>query len=341
MSRKPISLKDIAKELNVSISTVSRALKNHPDISVALTTKILAREREFSPNPLAMGLLKQQTRIIGVIVPNLVTFFYSSIISGIESVARENGYYVLITSSYESYIKEKECVENLLSSRVEGLIVCLSKETKDYSHFEKIINKEIPLVFFDRVCRTSEFSSVVIDNRDMAFQIIKHFYESGARRIAHIAGPQHLSIACERFEGYQAGLKNCKLKFDKNLVEFIDLTIDDAAKAANKLLSLPDSPDAIFSVNDMVAYVTMKEIKRKGLRIPEDVLLVGITDEFHATVVDPPLTSIMHPTFDIGRECASLFFAQIQSKEKTPPIQKVMKTKLIVRESSVRKDRTC
>lgn len=214
MSSKPISLKDIANELNVSISTVSRALKNHPDISPALTAKIqaLAREKDFSPNPLAMGLLKRQTRIIGVIVPNLVTFFYSSIISGIESVARENGYYVLISSSYESYIKEKECIENLLTSRVEGLIVCLSKETRDYSHFDKVISKEIPLVFFDRVCRTQEFSSVVIDNRDMALQIIKHFYESGARRIAHIAGPQHISIARERFDGYLLGLQKCGLK---------------------------------------------------------------------------------------------------------------------------------
>ena len=324
MSRRPISLKDIAAELNVSISTVSRALKNHRDISPELTAKIqaLAREKDFTPNPLAMGLLKQQTRIIGVIVPDLVTFFYSSIISGIESVARENGYYVLITSSNESYIKEKECIENLLSSRVEGLIVCLSRETNNYSHFDKIINKEIPLVFFDRVCRTSEFSSVVIDNRDMAFQIIKHFYESGARRIAHIAGPQHLSIARERLEGYLLGLQKCGLEKNDSLVEYIDLSVEDAARAANKLLSLPQPPDAILSVNDMVAYIAMKEIKRHGLRIPEDILLVGITDEFHATVVDPPLTSVMHPTLRLAAN-VPVCFSTRGSIRKQPRFRKL------------------
>jgi len=338
MTKRLVSLKDIAAELKVSISTVSRALKNHPDISADLTAKIqkLARDWDYSPNPLAMGLLKQQTKIIGVIVPDLVTYFYSSIISGIESIARQNGYYILITSSYESYEKEKECIENLLASRAEGLIVCLSKETKNYDHFDKIINNEMPLVFFDRVCRTDEVSSVVADNRDAAKQITSHFFESGARRIAHIAGPQHLNIARERLEGYFDGLRECGLEPDKQLVVYTDLSIDGATHATRFLLALPNPPDAIFSINDMVAFTVMKEIKRQGLNIPNDVLLVGITDEFHATVVDPPLTSVMHPTFEIGQEAARLLLHQSRFKTKPYPLQTIMKTKLVIRESSIR-----
>lgn len=338
MTKRLVSLKDIAAELKVSISTVSRALKNHPDISANLTAKIqtLAHDWNYSPNPLAMGLLKQQTKIIGVIVPDLVTFFYSSIISGIESVARQNGYYILITSSYESYEKEKECIENLLASRAEGLIVCLSKETRNYDHFDKIINNDMPLVFFDRVCRTNEVSSVIVDNRNAAKEITMHFFESGARRIAHIAGPQHLNIARERLEGYQDGLRECGLEADNQLVVFTDLTIDDATHATQYLLALPNPPDAIFSINDMVAFTVMKEIKRQGLHIPNDVLLVGITDEFHATVVDPPLTSLMHPTFEIGQEAARLLLYQSSFKTKSAPIQTIMNTKLVIRQSSVR-----
>jgi DNA-binding LacI/PurR family transcriptional regulator len=338
MTKRLISLKDIAAELQVSISTVSRALKNHPDISPALTAKIqaLARQWDYSPNPLAMGLLKQQTKIIGVIVPDLVTYFYSSIISGIEAIARQNGYYILITSSYESYEKEKECIENLLASRAEGLIVCLSKETRNYDHFDKIINNEIPLVFFDRVCRTDEVASVVADNREAARKITRHFFESGARRIAHIAGPSHLNIARERQEGYLDGLHECGLKFDHQLLVHTDLSIEDALLAARKLLSLPKPPDAIFSINDMVSFTVLKEIKRQGLNIPKDIMLVGITDEFHATVVDPPLTSVMHPTFDMGQEAARLLMYQSQLKTNPNPLQTVMKTTLVIRESSIK-----
>ncbi|MDX9881761.1 MAG: LacI family DNA-binding transcriptional regulator [Prolixibacteraceae bacterium] len=340
MSKRHVSLKDMAKELGVSVSTVSRALKNHPDISPEMTARIqqLAHERKYSPNPLAMGLLKQQTKMIGVIVPDLVTHFYSSVISGIEEIAKRHGYYILISSSNESFEKEVESVQNLMNTRVEGLIVCLSQETGSFEHFEPLLKNEIPLVFFDRVCMTDKVSSVVADNAEAARSITCHFYKNGCRRIAYIAGPGHLNISKERLDGYRQGLRDCGLNIDPDLLENCNLSTDEAIKATARLLDSGAKPDAIFGINDTVAFAAMKEIKQRGLRIPDDIALVGFTDEFHATVVDPPLTSITHPTFEMGQEVARLFFRQVGNPE-APPVQTILKTRLVVRESSVRKNK--
>jgi DNA-binding LacI/PurR family transcriptional regulator len=339
MTKRHVSLKDIAAELNVSVSTVSRALKNHPDISDEVTARVhaLASEWHYSPNPLAMGLLKQQTKMIGVIVPDLVTYFYSSVISGIDQIAKENGYYIVIASSYESYEKEKECINNLLMSRVEGLIVCLAQDTCDYAHYDKIIENEIPLVFFDRICRADEVPAVVNDNRDAARQLTVHFFEGGARRIAHIAGPPHLNISKERLEGYRDGLRACHLLPKDEMIEYTYLTVAEATEATRKLLSAPVKPDAILCVNDIVAFAAMKEIKRQGLKIPDDISLAGFTDEFHATFVDPTLTSVTHPTFEMGQEAGRLVLRQSMYGQKPIAAQIVLKTKMVIRESSVKK----
>lgn len=337
MGKRHISLKDLAREIGVSISTVSRALNNHPDISQEMTKKIqkLAAELNYTPNPLAMGLLKQATRMIGVIVPDLVTHFYSSIISGIEQVAEERGYFILIASSNETLKKEISSLENLLKTRVEGLIVCLSQETKSYAHFDRLISNQIPLVFFDRVCRTSEVPSVVVDNVEAASKITKHFHKNGFRRIAYIAGPDHLNISQERTQGYLSGLKSCRMEFRQGYLEKCNMSAKDATKATARLLDLPEMPDAIFGINDTVVFAAMKEIKRRGLLIPEDIALIGFTDELHATLVDPELSSISHPTFEMGQDAARLFFRQIENPEAVAE-QVVLKTKLVVRKSSVK-----
>ena len=335
MAKRHVSLKDLAAELNISISTVSRALKNHPDISVEMIRKVqdLARARNYTPNPLAMGLLRQETRLIGVIVPDLVTHFFSSVISGIEYIAKQKGYFILISSSSESFEKEVESVKNFLQTRVEGLIVCLSQETMSYDHFDVLINNEIPLVFFDRVCRTDEVPSVVADNAEAARRITRHFYENGCRRIAYINGPEQLSISKLRYQGYLQGLKECNLPNESELVEKCNLSPEDAAIATRNLLKLKNRPDAIFGINDTVIFAAMKEIKQYGLTIPEDVALVGFTGEFHSTVVEPSLTSIIHPTFEMGKEAARLFFDRIQNPS-APPKQIIMKTSLVMRNSS-------
>ncbi|WP_163717776.1 LacI family DNA-binding transcriptional regulator [Mangrovibacterium lignilyticum] len=336
MSKRHVSLKDLAKELNVSISTVSRALKDHPDISEEVRQKVkhLASERNYSPNPLAMGLLKQATRMIGIIVPDLVTHFYSSIISGIESVAKEHGYFVVISSSNESYIKEKESIENLLKSRVEGLIICMSQETTDTSHFEKLIQADIPVVMFDRVCLTDKIPAVIADSNDASQKIVRHFHDQGYNRIAYVSGPEHLNISKERMSGYLAGLNDCRMTVDPDLIEQCDLSFESAQLAMKRLLKLPNPPDAVFGINDTVAFGLMKAIKEAGLQIPEDIGVVGFTDEFHSTVVDPPLTSVTHPTYEMGRKTAELFFKRLKSEITSETL--VLQTKLVERESSAK-----
>ena len=341
MVKRRISLKDIARELGVSISTVSRGLRDHPDISGELIVRIkeLARLRRYTPNPMAMGLLKQRTRMIGVIIPDLLTHFFSSVISGIEEVAKEHGYFVIISSSNESYQKECENIENLMKARVEGFIVCVSQETRDYSHFEQIIDAEMPLVFFDRVCLKDKVPTVTVDNFTASRLITHHFHENGARRIAYISGPEQLSISEERKAGYLSGLRECGLKFRPEYFEECDLSPSSATMATQRLLGLGSPPDAIFGINDTVVFAVMKEIRKSGIAIPDDILLVGFTDEFHATVVEPTLTSVIHPTHEMGQVAAGLFFELVENVGIRPRSVQ-LETSLVVRNSSVKKYKT-
>jgi len=251
-------------------------------------------------------------------------------------VAKEKGYFVIVSPSYESYQKEKENIGNLMKARVEGFIICLSQETIYYTHFEQIIDLEIPLVFFDRVCLKEKVPTVTADSFDAARKITLHFYENKARRIAYISGPDHLNISDERRLGYLQGLSDCGLPFHPEYLEKCDLSTSSAAAATLRLLSLPSPPDAIFGINDTVVFSAMKEIRKFGLIVPRDILLVGFTDEFHATVVEPTLTSVMHPTHEMGRVAARLFF-ELTENMGLPPKSVELKTKLVIRESSVRK----
>lgn len=337
MAKRHLSLKDLATELNISISTVSRALRNHPDISPEITRKVqeLAIARNYTPNPLAMGLLKQETRMIGVIVPDLATHFYSSIITGIEEYAKSRGYFILLASSNESMEKEIESVSNLLKTRVDGMIVCLSKQTDRYDHFVQLTDNEIPLVFFDRVCLEEAVPCVVIDNRDAVNRIISHFNESGYKRIAFISGPSHLNISRDRVEGYHSGLKNCGLEFYPALLQSCNMTAEEAIQITDHLLSLEEPPDAIFGINDMVIFAVLKELKNRGIKTPEEIGVVGFADEFHATFSSPEITSIVHPTREIGIKAAELFFRKKDDPGFSETV--VLQTKLVARESSVRK----
>jgi LacI family transcriptional regulator len=334
MAKRHLSLKDLASELNISISTVSRALKNHPDLSPEIIRKVqeLALIRNYVPNPLAMGLLKQETKMIGVIVPDLVTHFYSSIISGIEEYAKSHGYFILLASSYESLEKEIESVANLLKARVDGMIVCLTKESNRFDHFLQLIENEIPLVFFDRVCLSELVPCVVVDNKEAVNQIISHFSLNGYKRIAFISGPTHLSISVSRVEGYLTGLKNNGLKFDPELLRYGILGSEETIQIIEELLSLPLPPNAIFGINDTVIFTVMKELKKRGIKIPEEIGLVGFADEYHATFTSPELTTITHPTKEIGLKAAELFFKKIDNMAFAETI--VLPTILVARESS-------
>lgn len=273
--------------------------------------------------------------MIGVIVPDLVTHFYSSIISGIEEYAKSRGYFILLATSYESLEREIESVSNLLKARVDGMIVCLSKETDRFDHFIRLVENEIPLVFFDRICLTDKVPCVAIDNKDAVGKIINHFHDGGYKRIAFISGPSHLNISHDRVEGYLSGLKKSGLDFDPDLLRSCNMQIEEAIQITSEWLALPEPPDAIFGINDMVIFAVMKELRARGIKIPEEIGVIGFADEFHSTFSTPQLTSTIHPTREIGIKAAELFFKKMNDPAFAETV--VLQTTLVVRESSSRK----
>ena len=335
-SQKHTSLKDIAQALGVSVPTVSRALKDSPDISRALCEKAkrMAREMNYRPNPFALSLRKNAPRIIGVVVPDIVTHFFASILNGIENMAVKNGYFVIITTSHESYEHEKRNVENLVNMRVEGVIACLSQETTDYTHFAELKDINMPLIMFDRVCLTDQFSSVVADGEHSAQMATQHLLDNGCKRVAFIGGANHLDIVKRRKHGYLEALRNNKIPIEKELVVCRKIDYEEGKIAAQTLLALPNPPDAILAMNDTLAFAAIEVIKSHGLRVPNDIALIGYTDEQHANYIEPKLSAVSHQTYEMGETACLLLIDQIRGDKA---IRQVMiPTHLQIRESSIK-----
>ncbi|MBP6062252.1 MAG: LacI family DNA-binding transcriptional regulator [Bacteroides sp.] len=335
-SQKHTSLKDIAQALGVSVPTVSRALKDSPDISRALCEKAkwMAREMNYRPNPFALSLRKNAPRIIGVVVPDIVTHFFASILNGIENMAVKNGYFVIITTSHESYEHEKRNVENLVNMRVEGIIACLSQETTDYTHFAELKDINMPLIMFDRVCLTDQFSSVVADGEHSAQMATQHLLDNGCKRVAFIGGANHLDIVKRRKHGYLEALRNNKMPIEKELVVCRKIDYEEGKIAAQTLLALPNPPDAILAMNDTLAFAAIEVIKSHGLRVPNDIALIGYTDEQHANYIEPKLSAVSHQTYEMGETACLLLIDQIRGDKA---IRQVMiPTHLQIRESSIK-----
>ena len=335
-SQKHTSLKDIAQALGVSVPTVSRALKDSPDISRALCEKAkwMAREMNYRPNPFALSLRKNAPRIIGVVVPDIVTHFFASILNGIENMAVKNGYFVIITTSHESYEHEKRNVENLVNMRVEGIIACLSQETTDYTHFAELKDINMPLIMFDRVCLTDQFSSVVADGEHSAQMATQHLLDNGCKRVAFIGGANHLDIVKRRKHGYLEALRNNKIPIEKELVVCRKIDYEEGKIAAETLLALPNPPDAILAMNDTLAFAAIEVIKSHGLRVPNDIALIGYTDEQHANYIEPKLSAVSHQTYEMGETACLLLIDQIRGDKA---IRQVMiPTHLQIRESSIK-----
>ena len=335
-SQKHTSLKDIAQALGVSVPTVSRALKDSPDISRALCEKAkwMAREMNYRPNPFALSLRKNAPRIIGVVVPDIVTHFFASILNGIENMAVKNGYFVIITTSHESYEHEKRNVENLVNMRVEGIIACLSQETTDYTHFAELKDINMPLIMFDRVCLTDQFSSVVADGEHSAQMATQHLLDNGCKRVAFIGGANHLDIVKRRKHGYLEALRNNKIPIEKELGVCRKIDYEEGKIAAQTLLALPNPPDAILAMNDTLAFAAIEVIKSHGLRVPNDIALIGYTDEQHANYIEPKLSAVSHQTYEMGETACLLLIDQIRGDKA---IRQVMiPTHLQIRESSIK-----
>lgn len=342
MKYNQVTIKDIARELGISPSTVSRALKDHPDISPDTKKAVneLATRLNYQPNIVALSLRQSKTNTIGVIIPEIVHFFFSTVISGIEDVAYSAGYNVILAQSNESQTREISDMKALFNSRVDGMLMSVSRETTNFDHIESTLAKGVPIVFFDRVYKTEQSSKIIVDDFSGAKEATLHLIEQGCKRIAHIEGPPNLEISKHRLEGYKAALQEHNIPFEKELIATCPSgTIDEGKVATEKLLQLKKRPDAIFASNDPSAMGAMQAIKEAGLKMPDDVALVGFSNWFFSSLMDPPLSSVDQPGFEMGQEAAKLLIRQIEKQDNNAefaPETKVLKTRLIVRQSSLK-----
>lgn len=337
MKSSPVTIKTLAKELGISPSTVSRALNGHPDISTETKREVaaLAKKLNYEPNVVAQNLRSQKTNTIGVIVPEIVHFFFSTVISGIEEVAYKAGYTVMFCQTGESYEREVTDTKSLLNHRIDGLIVSFSKETINFDHFLEVMDK-IPLVLFDRETDALNVSKIVVDDYHGAVTATQHLINQGCERIAHLAGPENLKISAERKRGYEDTLKNNGLKIVPDyILPCFKGTMDEGFHAMQRLLDLREQPDAIFANNDMAAYGAMRAIKGAKLDIPNDIAIVGFSNWQFSSLIDPQLTTVAQPGVDMGRAAAKRLIAELKDKSlQAEPLTQVLKTDLIIRKSS-------
>jgi LacI family transcriptional regulator len=334
--KKQVTIKDIAQQLGFSVSTVSRALKDHPDISVKTreAVKQLAALLGYRPNRIALNLKNSKTNTIGLIIPEVEHYFFSSIINGIEEVAYENNYYVMVFQSNESYLREVLNLQALATNRVDGVLASFSKETHNFSHFTQIIDYEIPLVFFDRVVNDMHADTVVSDDFHGAYIAVEHLIKRGCKNIALYSSPRHLQISKGRHDGYKKALEDNGLKYNTDLVYSCD-TYEDAMKISRSILKKQNRPDGIFAVNDMTAIGVMKVAKEQGIIIPDELKIAGFENSRSSKVVDPELTTVDQFGFDLGKKAAALLLRRINDQDFTyQPENIVIKPKLIVRKSS-------
>lgn len=330
------SLKDLAKELGVSIATVSRALRSSPEIGAEMQEKVkeLAKKLNYRPNPFAQSLRKEAPRMIGVVVPNLVTHYYAAVLDGIEDEARKAGYSVISANTHEDSDAEVRAIDNFISLHVEGIIACLSQNTTDYSHFEEISKMDIPLVFFGRTCLADKFSSVTANGDEAAQEATQHLISTGCRRIAFIGGPNHLDMVRRRKHGYLEALRENRIPIDRDLVVCEKIDYDWALEATIKLLEKENRPDAILAFNDIITFAAFTAIKQQGLRIPDDVALIGFTDDVHARYVTPRMSAIEDQSYEMGTVACQLLMKNIGGDTKI--YRKIVPQKLVLRDTSAK-----
>lgn len=335
-----VTIHDIARELKFSASTVSRALNNNPRISKVTKDKIkaLALKLGYQPNVIASNLRNKKTNTIGIVVPLINRHFFSTFISGVEDVAFAAGYNVIISQSKDLLEKEKQIVHSLFSNQVDGLIASLSMQTDEFDHFQLFADKDIPLIFFDRVVPELVAHKIIVDDFACGFKATQHLIDQGYKRIAHMAGPTVLNTYRDRMEGYKAALKKNDLPVDDDLIICNRLTRMDGQQAIKQLLNLNNPPDAAFCGNDTSALSMTVYLKSKGIRIPEDFGLVGFSNEPFSEVVTPSISTLKQPAHEMGIKAAELLIQEIETKSPSKNYQTiVMPTELIVRESSFRK----
>jgi LacI family transcriptional regulator len=338
--KKDVTIYDLALELNVSPSTVSRALNDHFSIGKKTKKAVqeLAREWGYRPNTLASSLRTNRSNTIGVIASWINRPFISSLISGIENAAREAGYKVIITQSHDQLEIEKDNLEALYDSRVSGLIASLAMETSDYDHFKSFLENDIPVVFVDRIPNLDNVNKVNINNFHAGFQATQHLIEQGCKRIAHFGGARNQKIYEDRFLGYREALKKYKIKYDPNLVkEASNLSAEEGKRFIEEVWMLEDRPDGIFCANDTSAVSAIGWCKKNGVKVPNDIAIIGFNNDPICEIIDPPLSSIHHPAQDMGEAALNQVLQILNNNRSNGTTIFTLETHVVARASSKRK----
>ncbi len=336
---KEITIYDIAKVLSISPATVSRGLKDHPGIRKDTKKKILnaAQKMGYQQNTFASNLRRKNSNTIGVIVPRLDSYFMSSVIAGIEKVVNRAGYNLIISQSQESAKKEIAGTKTMFNSRVDGLLISLSAETKNLDHFDIIFKKRLPLIFFDRVVELPHCTSIVINNERAGYDATYHLLEQGCKRIVHISGNLNRNVYADRLKGYKMALAEKHIAFDPQLVFTNNLNDTAGAEVAKEVLKMPKLPDGIFTANDTSAVACIRELKQAGIKIPQDIAVVGFNNDPISKVIEPNLTTIHYPGEEMGEVAATTLINGLKNLSSGNLNTMVIRHELIVRQSSLKK----
>ena len=342
LKEKEVTIYDIATALNISIATVSRALKNDPVVNIKTKKKVIevAEKMGYRINHFARNLRNQHTKTIGIIVHELNSNFITSVLAGVEKVTTEAGYDLIIAHSSESFTKEIANTKNLFEKRVDGLIASLSFDTKNLDHFKPFKDKGVPVIFFDRVEQEGPDTVVVIDNYKCGYQATQHLIEQGCKRIVHVTSTLNRNVYSQRFKGYQQALIDNGIPFEEELLIINDLSESAGIESAMQILTMDPLPDGAFITNDFVAAVCMRTLKEHEIKIPEEIAIVGFNNDAICTLIEPSLTTINYPGIEMGKIAARNLINHlkgISNIENTNTI--IIRSNLIIRNSSLKKDK--
>lgn len=337
MTKKQTTIKDIARRLNIHHTTVSRALRNHPDVKAETRDRILAtaRKMEYHPNTLAANLRNNQSKTIGIIVPNIHHYYFSNIISIIADRAARQGFAVLIFQSNENYRQEIQNILTLLNYRVAGVMISVSQETKSTDHFAQLQKLGIPIVNFDRTIGELDVNKIVINNREASFQAVEYLISTACRKIAHITTSNQVSIFKERLLGYKDALMKYNIPVRDDRILFTGIFREDGYQGTAELLKKSDRPDAIFAINDEVALGALECLEQHGIRVPDEISLIGFDDDRLAGLIKPSLTTVAQPVVEMGNAVFDQLMKDIKNKGKSRAKEAtIIKARLIIREST-------
>ncbi|MEZ4859579.1 MAG: LacI family DNA-binding transcriptional regulator [Flavobacteriaceae bacterium] len=337
---KEVTLKEIAENLGISITTVSKALKDYPDVSKKTKelVKNEAKRLHYTPNVFAVNLRTKESKTVGLIIPEVVHHFFSSVINGIIEQAEKKGYLVIILQSNESYKLEKKQIDLLISKRVDGIMISLASTTTNISHLHDVKELNIPLLMFDKISKLIECSKIIINDRQAAYIATKHLIDTGCKRIAHFRGALLPQNSIDRFLGYKKALEDHGIKYDSSLVYICEnVNYEEGRAAAIKLLEDHKDVDGIFTITDLVAVGAIAVFNEKGIKVPDDIAIMGFSNWFVSQAITPSLSTIDQPGYKMGKKSFKLLYKEMQAKknhEAFTPITKTLETSLIIRDST-------